>query len=98
MAPCLFGYHEIGARLLEDANTKHGDNPYYQWIITYGKGENYLKAVKEGREFIEAKARAAGPDRLEELVDIFAHATKMERGFWQMGLEGSERNIKAAST
>ncbi|KAA8903869.1 Phosphomethylpyrimidine kinase-domain-containing protein [Sphaerosporella brunnea] len=97
MAPCLFGYHEIGAWLLAHPDTKHEGNPYYQWITTYGAGENYLKAVKEGRELLEAKARRAGPDRLEELVDIFAHATKMERGFWQMGLEGKERNIHTAS-
>ncbi|KAI5858837.1 thiamine biosynthesis protein Thi-4 [Tricharina praecox] len=93
LAPCLFGYHEIGAWLLADANTKHHDNPYYKWILVYGQSESYLNAVREGRAFLERKARAAGPDRLEELVDIFAHATKMEKGFWTMGLEGPARRL-----
>lgn len=93
LAPCLFGYHDIGAWLLGDANTKHQDNPYYKWILVYGQSKSYLDAVREGRAFLERKARAAGPDRLEELVDIFAHATKMERGFWTMGLQGPARRL-----
>jgi thiaminase len=86
MAPCLFGYSEIGEWLLKDPNTKHKDNPYYKWIVNYGHSDSYSEAVKIGRELLEQKVRAAGPDRLEELVDIFFHATKLEKDFWDMGL------------
>ncbi|KAF8253980.1 thiamine biosynthesis protein [Wilcoxina mikolae CBS 423.85] len=95
MAPCLFGYHEIGEWLLNDPNTKHKDNPYYEWILNYGQSDSYSEAVKLGRQILEQKVRAAGPDRLEELVDIFLHATKLEKDFWDMGLNGPTKDSSA---
>lgn len=98
MAPCLFGYSEIGEWLLKDPNTKHEGNPYYQWILTYGRSESYTAAVKEGRALLEKKVAEVGPERLEELVDIFAHATKMEKAFWTMGLGGPDRRLGAPAS
>jgi hydroxymethylpyrimidine/phosphomethylpyrimidine kinase len=92
-APCLFGYHEIGRWLLEKPATKREGNPYLKWMQNYGESAEYIDAVKVGRELLERKIRAAGVDRLEELVEIFAHATKMEAGFWKMGLEGPGRRL-----
>ena len=96
MAPCTFGYNEIGKMLLEDHNTKHDGNPYYEWILSYGQSEAYLATVDESREQLEKKAADVGPERIEELVDIFAHATKMELGFWTMGMTmgGSDKQYR----
>lgn len=93
MAPCLFGYHEIGHSLMTDPNTVHAENPYYEWILQYGQSDMYTATVKEGRELLEKKAAEVGAERLEELVDIFAHATKMETAFWTMGLGGSDKRV-----
>lgn len=91
MAPCLFGYHEIGKWLMEDANTKHRkENPYYEWILTYASSDSYVESVRLGRKILEEKVRSAGPERVEELVEIFYQATKLERGFWDMGLRAGE--------
>ncbi|KAI5821359.1 Phosphomethylpyrimidine kinase-domain-containing protein [Pyronema omphalodes] len=91
MAPCLFGYHEIGKWLLKSENTKHGkENPYYDWILTYASSDSYVESVRLGRKILEEKVRSAGPERVEELVDIFYQATKLERGFWDMGLRAGK--------
>jgi thiaminase len=37
---------------------------------------------------IEKHAVKHSPDRIEELVKIFIHATKMETGFWNMASTG----------
>ncbi|KAJ3127996.1 hypothetical protein HK098_005332 [Nowakowskiella sp. JEL0407] len=49
MAPCLFGYGEIGRRLLNDPKTKREGNPYWKWISNYGK-EEFQGACKSGED------------------------------------------------
>lgn len=89
MAPCLFGYADIGAWLLRDpATLHHAANPYYHWILSYGRSPTYAATVDANRALIERKARTAAPARLPELVDIFLQATRLERDFWAMGLRG----------
>ena len=93
LAPCLFGYYEIGTRLFSDPETKLEGNPYHAWIRNYGDNPVYRNSVIKGREYLENKARGIGPDRLEKLVDIFLHATRMERGFWEMGVGRAEAHV-----
>ena len=89
MAPCLFGYADIGAWLLRDPATRHhAANPYYRWILTYGCSPTYAAAVDAGRALLERKARAAANARLPELIGIFLQATRLECDFWAMGLRG----------
>jgi thiaminase len=40
---------------------------------------NYTEAL------LDKHAQNISPNRLEELVKIFIHATNMETGFWDMG-------------
>ncbi|KAI8913418.1 hypothetical protein EDD86DRAFT_105158 [Gorgonomyces haynaldii] len=89
VAPCLIGYGEIGARLLNDPKTKT-DNPYYPWIQTYGSPE-FHQAVTLGMEHLEREARSLrfNSKRMEQLSQIFAEATDLEIDFWQMGLDRS---------
>lgn len=75
-APCLLGYGEIAKRLRDDPDTKRQGNPYYQWIATY-VADDYTEAVRKGRDMIERHAVLQSPSRIEELVKIFVHATKV---------------------
>ncbi|RDW70303.1 putative thiamine biosynthesis protein thi-4 [Coleophoma crateriformis] len=84
MAPCLIGYMHIAKRLHADPKSKREDNVYWTWIETY-IGENYAEEVRVGSELLERHAVLQSASRIEELVNIFIHATKMETGFWNMG-------------
>lgn len=89
MAPCLLGYYVIAERLMADPTTVRGEdkNLYWKWILNY-VADDYQQSVFTGRRQLEEGMRKVGIERIEELVDIFVHATKMETGFWDMGLAG----------
>lgn len=46
MAPCFFGYAEIGKRLYEDPKTKREGNPYWKWIESYA-AEDFQDGCRE---------------------------------------------------
>ncbi|ESZ99322.1 phosphomethylpyrimidine kinase [Sclerotinia borealis F-4128] len=87
MAPCLIGYGEIAKRLHADPKTKREGNIYWKWIENY-VADDYTEAVNVGSALLEKHAVLQSPNRIEELVKIFVHATKMETGFWDMGSGG----------
>ncbi|MBY8975401.1 thiaminase II [Rhodobacteraceae bacterium NNCM2] len=90
LAPCVFGYAEIGTRLAAEAAP---DTPYREWIETYA-GEDYQGHCRNvGAMIDEAVAHRLGNDpqslpRWQALNKRFAMATRLEVDFWQMGLEG----------
>lgn len=90
LAPCVLGYGEIGARLLREAS----ETPYRAWIETYG-GEDYQEtcnavgALIDGAVARRIGARPEDSPRWEGLVARFATATRLEAGFWDMGLSGA---------
>ncbi|MSU88788.1 thiaminase II [Rhodobacteraceae bacterium 2CG4] len=87
LAPCVLGYGEIGARLAAEA----GNTPYADWIATYG-GDGYQHTCREVGALLDAacaRALGAAPQdspRWPALCRRFATATRLEVGFWQMGL------------
>uniref|UniRef100_A0A2D3V328 Probable thiamin biosynthesis protein thi-4 n=1 Tax=Ramularia collo-cygni TaxID=112498 RepID=A0A2D3V328_9PEZI len=85
LLPCLLGYGMIARRLKEQQRTNppKNRNRYLTWIENY-VGDDYTSAVKTGCALIETHASKQSPHRIEELVKIFIHATKMETGFWNM--------------
>lgn len=91
LAPCVLGYGEIGARLAREAR---GDTPYSEWIETYA-GDGYQRVCRDVGALIDAAlARRLGPDfasvpRAERLAERFTDATRLEVGFWDMGLRGA---------
>ena len=94
LAPCVVGYGEIGLRLANDPATKRDGNPYAKWIETYS-GEDY-QAVARGAVSqldrvaaarIGADATASG--RWRSLTTAFGMATRLEAGFWDMGMAPS---------
>ncbi len=91
LAPCCFGYSEIGYRL---AKTSAPDTPYADWIATYGGGEYQHAMTSVGQMFDAAVIRRLGPDfqntpRWAHLQTRFTTATELEVGFWGMGLRGA---------
>ena len=87
LAPCVLGYGEIGARLLAEGH----DAAYADWIETYG-GEDYQQVCRDvGTLIDDAVLRRLGDHptkspRWAGLCQRFATATRLEAGFWQMGL------------
>jgi len=78
LAPCLLGYGVIAAQLFSSPLSKRGldQNPYWTWIENY-VADDYVQAVKTGSELFERHALRQSPERIEELVKIFVHATKV---------------------
>lgn len=86
LAPCVFGYGEIGARLLAEA----GDTPYRDWIEAYG-GAEYQQLCRDTGTLIDrALADRLGPapervPRWRGLAARFGTATRLEAAFWGLG-------------
>ncbi len=89
LAPCIFGYGEIGMRLATNLST---DNPYREWIETYAS-DDYQQVCSEVGELIDtALERRIGTNftnapRWESLTERFVTACKLEAGFWSMALK-----------
>ncbi|KAK5994571.1 Putative hydroxymethylpyrimidine/phosphomethylpyrimidine kinase 2 [Cladobotryum mycophilum] len=83
LAPCLLGYGALAKMLEAHVDTVRDGNVYWKWIESYA-GAEYGEAVKIGNELLEKYIVLQSPSRIEELVKIFAHATKMEIEFWEM--------------
>jgi thiaminase/transcriptional activator TenA len=86
LAPCVVGYGEIGRALAADPATRKEGNPYLAWIEMYA-GEEYQEVAQSA----VAQLDNLGADRLTEaresaLARTFAQATRLEAGFWEMGL------------
>ncbi|OUR76633.1 thiaminase II [Alphaproteobacteria bacterium 46_93_T64] len=91
LAPCVVGYGEIGARLLVSANTNRDKNPYLPWIEMYG-GDEYQPVSDAAIEQIDRLAKTRFTEaRFDSLSKTFREATKLEAGFWQMGLDTLRR-------
>lgn len=98
LAPCVLGYGEIGLRLGASAAA---ETPYRQWIETYS-GTEYQEICTTVGGVIESAARLRlGDDpqanpRWPMLSRKFAQATRLEVGFWDMGLAGPSDGAKLA--
>jgi thiaminase (transcriptional activator TenA) len=90
LAPCVLGYGEIGVRLARERSS----DAFRDWIKTYG-GQEYQDVCRDVGALIDgALARRLGPDfaaapRWARLCRRFADATRLEVGFWDMGLGGA---------
>ncbi|MFT3973469.1 MAG: thiaminase II [Amaricoccus sp.] len=92
LAPCVLGYGEIGARLGREA----GATPYREWIDTYAGGAYQAICRDVGALIDGAVERRLGPGfaavpRAGRLAERFLTATRLEAGFWDMGLAAGPR-------
>lgn len=94
LAPCVVGYAEIGQWMVRHRDTKIDGNPYRAWIEMYSDAE-YQEVAKGARGLIEkVAARRIGVEPLDNgrwhsLCRTFETATRLETGFWDMGLAPS---------
>lgn len=88
LAPCIFGYREIGLGL---AGSRDTTELYREWIETYA-GEEYGSVCSAVAGLIEDVAAArlgakpASSPRWKSLCQRFTTATRLEIEFWKMGL------------
>ncbi len=87
LAPCVLGYGEIGLRL------QGAGGPYRDWIDTYAGDEFQAVCRAVGALIDAALVRRLGKGwetlpRSATLAARFATATRLEIGFWDMGLRG----------
>ncbi len=92
LAPCVVGYAEIGLRLASEQSESKPDNPYREWIETYAGAEYQEGAGAALRQLDRVAARRLGAaaeqsGRWDSLSRTFRAATRLEVGFWDMGLE-----------
>lgn len=90
LGPCVWGYGEIGARL----GASDPADTYRPWISTYAGQEYQDVCHTVGGMVDRALDRRLGNDfdqtpRWEHLTQRFATATRLEVGFWGMGLRGA---------
>ena len=76
LLPCLIGYGVIAKRLFEDANARREGNVYWKWVETY-IAQDYVDAMMRGSDLIEKHAVKQSESRIEELAQIFIHATNV---------------------
>lgn len=87
LAPCVLGYGEIGARLGAEAESA----AYQDWIDTYA-GPDYQAVCRDVGDLIDtvaARSLGEAPEtspRWLALCRRFTTATRLEAGFWDMGL------------
>ena len=86
LAPCVVGYGEIGRRLMADPATRLDGNPYRAWIEMYAGADYQALAGRAVDELERLAERRLGPARFDDLATTFAQATRLETGFWEMGL------------
>lgn len=90
LAPCVFGYGEIGTALKSSAVA---GTPYQDWIDTYS-GAEYQEVCHAVGSMIEGAVRSRVGDapqdspRWNGLCERFRVATRLEARFWDMGLRG----------
>ncbi len=91
LTPCMVGYAEIGTQLLADPGTRRDGNPYLPWIESYG-GPSYQAMASDACRHLDVAAeRRIGADftaapRFAALARTFEQATRLEVGFWDMGM------------
>ena len=89
LAPCAVGYAEIGARLINDPATRREGNPYWDWIQTYGDDEFLAGSIQTIQNIERLASSRLTEKRLQSLQKTFREATRLEIGFWDMGINCS---------
>jgi len=91
LAPCVIGYGVIGTALERDPDTARAGNPFAEWIAMYA-GAEYQAIVRDAVERLDRLwARRGNEARYPALLETFRAASRLESGFWQMGLDHAAR-------
>lgn len=82
--PCFWIYKKVGDYILE--NQTKIDNPYQEWINTYG-GIEFAQAVEKVIHICNELAEQTTKDQQVKMTEAFAMASKMEWMFWHSAYE-----------
>jgi len=86
LAPCIVGYAETAQYLTTSPDTVKDGNPYRDWIETYAADDYQEIAWGHAAHMDRLMASRGGPGRIPALSKTFHDATRLEIGFWRMGL------------
>ena len=89
LAPCVCGYAEIGRTHITAADTVLEGNPYRPWLELYAGDEFQQLASSVEAQMDRLAAERATAQRFASLARTFGQATRLEIGFWDMGLAGT---------
>lgn len=89
LVPCVIGYAEVARWLIGQSTTQLEGNPYRAWIEMYASEDYQSVASAASAQLDDLGARLGGNARIDRLSRIFHDATRLEIGFWQMGLDQS---------
>ncbi|MFT5449641.1 MAG: thiaminase/transcriptional activator TenA [Gammaproteobacteria bacterium] len=89
LVPCVVGYAEVASWLMKQPSTTLDGNPYRDWIEMYASDDYQSVAASASAQLDDLGARLGGEARIDRLSHIFHDATRLEIGFWQMGLDRS---------
>ena len=84
LAPCVMGYAEIGKRLSLEKNL--AKNPYRAWIKEYASPA-YQESARKAKRQMNLLGQDMRAKDFAIMSRIFGDATRLEVGFWQMGLD-----------
>ena len=87
LAPCVVGYGAVGQMLAADPATRRDGNPYLSWIEMYSSDDYHELASAAVDRLDRIAARRGGAARFDDLLQTFRSATRLESGFWEMGLQ-----------
>ncbi len=97
LAPCAFGYGEIGLNIAQDMtqSPQIKNNPYQTWIDSYSGDDFQNMCINLGKMIDDAIVYRLGEQpqkspRWAALQKRFTRATQLEAKFWDMGLRGAD--------
>ncbi|WLT05432.1 thiaminase II [Gilliamella apis] len=88
LAPCLIGYGMIADWLTKQHWYDANNNRYNSWVNMYASKE-FQQTMQNEIAWIDQRLVNLDASRIEHLTKLFRQATKLEIGFWQMGLDKS---------
>ncbi|WP_225036012.1 thiaminase II [Winogradskyella sp. SM1960] len=77
--PCFWIYKKVGDYII--TNYKSENNPFKEWIATYG-GDDFAKAVKNAITICDKAAANTTPSIRQSMTEAFITASRMEYQFW----------------
>jgi thiaminase/transcriptional activator TenA len=89
LVPCVVGYAEVARWLLDQPGTQLDGNPYRAWIEMYASDDYQRVATDAIAHLDDLGDRLGASARIDRLSRIFHDATRLEIGFWQMGIDQS---------
>jgi thiaminase (transcriptional activator TenA) len=84
LLPCMWGYAEIGERLL--AEGRPAEERYARWVEMYAS-EDFAGLARWCRELMDRAAASIGEERRGQLTTVFLTSSRYELAFWQMAWE-----------